>query len=275
MSGKAFLVGAGPGDPELLTVKALRVLQTADVVLHDDLVSREVLDLISPAAQVRNVGKRCGRKAISQEEINALLVAYASFGLQVVRLKSGDPLLFGRAGEEMEALRRANIEFEVVPGVTAGLGAAAVAQVSLTHRDHASAVLFLSNHLAKSGSAVDLHSHITSRTTLVIYMPGHDYEETANHLLSSGLEAHTACAIVSRATARDEKIHRTTVGKLPSAPRLPAPTLLIVGPVVGLGDSVSRNRADKSWEDSEQDRVPVPDLPALDVFVDHQVFWGD
>src|SRR5689334_8540080 len=116
MSGKVFLVGAGPGDPELLTLKALRVLQSAQVVLHDDLVGSEILELIPKSAEVRSVGKRCGRKSTPQDEINALLVTFASFGLTVVRLKGGDPSIFGRSGEEIEALRKANVEFEVIPG---------------------------------------------------------------------------------------------------------------------------------------------------------------
>src|SRR5712691_10352200 len=118
MNGKVYLVGAGPGDPELLTVRALRLLHTADVVLHDDLVTPEILKLVSPAAEIQNVGKRCGSKTIRQEEINFLMVARATSGLQVVRLKSGDPLIFGRTGEEIEALQRADIEYEIVSGVT-------------------------------------------------------------------------------------------------------------------------------------------------------------
>ena len=134
MSGKVYLVGAGPGDPELLTVKALRLLQNADVVLHDDLVAPEILQLIPSTAHVQNVGKRCGTKTMRQEEINFLMVTMAGSGLQVVRLKSGDPLIFGRAGEEMEALRRANVAYEVVPGITSALGAAAATGIPLTHR---------------------------------------------------------------------------------------------------------------------------------------------
>lgn len=134
MKGKVFLVGAGPGDPELLTVKALRLLQTADAVLYDELVSPEILKLIPAKAQLHNVGKRCGTKKIKQEEINFLMIALADSGFRVVRLKSGDPLIFGRAGEEIEALRRANIEYEIVPGVTSALGAAAAAEIPLTHR---------------------------------------------------------------------------------------------------------------------------------------------
>src|SRR5271157_4516504 len=129
--GKVYLMGAGPGNPELLTVKAARLLRSADAVLHDDLVSREILALAPARARVHNVGKRCGTKRATQEEINALLIAYARDGLTVVRLKGGDPLIFGRAREEMDALREAGIEFEIVPGVTAALSAAAVAQIPL------------------------------------------------------------------------------------------------------------------------------------------------
>src|SRR5215469_1831527 len=143
MAAKVYLVGAGPGDPELLTRKAWRVLQSAGVVLHDDLVSQEILCMLPPTIQVVNVGKRCGAKSISQDEINALMVQLARQGKTVARLKSGDPSLFGRAGEEMEALTRAGIEFEVIPGVTAALGAAASTQISLTDRRRASRVVFV------------------------------------------------------------------------------------------------------------------------------------
>src|SRR5271165_3445171 len=133
VKGKVYLVGAGPGDPELLTVKALRLLRTAQAVLHDDLVAPEILTLIPPTAQVHNVGKRCGKKKVSQEEIHFLMIALGQAGMQVVRLKSGDPMIFGRAGEEIEALRRADVSYEIVPGITSALGAAAAAQIPLTH----------------------------------------------------------------------------------------------------------------------------------------------
>ena len=148
MSGKVYLVGAGPGDPELLTVKALRLLRSADVVLHDDLIAPEILDLIPPTTQVQNVGKRCGSKTMRQEEINFLLVTRAASGLQVVRLKSGDPLIFGRAGEEIEEMRRSNIEYEIVPGVTSALGAAAAAGIPLTHRKTSSTLVLMAGHRA-------------------------------------------------------------------------------------------------------------------------------
>ena len=272
MKGKVFLVGAGPGDPELLTLKAHRLLQSADVVLHDDLVSREILELVPSTTQVRNVGKRCGHKSISQQEINSLLVAYASFGLKVVRLKTGDPLIFGRAGEEIEALREAEIDLEVVPGVTAAFGAASAAQVSLTRREVASSVLFVSSHTGNSALRSDLGRYASTRTTLVIYMPGYDYDETARQLVSGGLEAQTPCAIVSRASSPDQRIHRTTVGELPSSPRLPAPTLLIVGEVVGQQDAAARRRERVDDFAVETDE-PLP--ASLDHFADHQVFWGD
>ena len=150
MTGKVYLVGAGPGDPELLTLKALKLLKSADVVLHDDLISAEILAFIPSSTEVQNVGKRFGQKRISQTEIHALMVQNALLGLQVVRLKSGDPLIFGRAGEEMEALRKAGIEFEIVPGVTSAFGAAANAQIPLTHRQVSSAVVLVTGHHAGS-----------------------------------------------------------------------------------------------------------------------------
>jgi uroporphyrin-III C-methyltransferase len=236
VKGQVYLVGAGPGDPELLTVKALRLLRTAEAVLHDDLVAPEILKLISPAAQVHNVGKRCGKKKNSQEEINFLMAALADSGLQVVRLKSGDPLIFGRAGEEIEALRRANVPYEIVPGVTSALGAAAVAQIPLTHRRMSSAVVFITAHQASESESADWSKLAGSGATLVIYMPGRNYAEIANKLKAAGLDGETPSAIISRATTRHEQCYRTTVDGLQRAPHLPAPTLLVVGEVVRFAD---------------------------------------
>jgi uroporphyrin-III C-methyltransferase len=249
MKGKVYLVGAGPGDPELLTLKALRLLRTAEAVLYDDLVAPEILKLIPPSAQIYNVGKRCGRKKIQQGEINGLMVALASSGLRVVRLKGGDPLIFGRAGEEIESLRSSNIPFEIVPGVTSALGAAAAAQIPLTHRRASSALVFITAHRASerpsfalraSGKdekdAADWNKLVTSGATLVIYMPGQDYSDIANRLMAAGLAGETPCAIISRATTERERTHRTTVLDLHRAPQLAAPTLLVVGEVVRLAD---------------------------------------
>ena len=239
MKGKVYLVGAGPGDPELLTVKALRLLRTAEAVLHDDLVAPEILALIPPTAQVHNVGKRCGKKKILQEEINFLMVALADSGLRVVRLKSGDPLIFGRAGEEIESLRRASIPFEVVPGVTSSFGAAAVAQIPLTHRRASSALVLLTAHQAAGSEAANWSKLAGSGATLVIYMPGKNYTEIGAKLRAAGVTPDTPCAIVSRATTRHQRTHLTTVSKLRTSPDLPAPTLLVVGEVVRFADPAS------------------------------------
>jgi len=238
MKGKVYLVGAGPGDPELLTLKALRLLRTAEAVLHDDLVAPEILSLIPPTAQVHNVGKRCGKKKILQGEINFLMVALAESGVNVVRLKSGDPLIFGRAGEEIDTLRRANVPYEIVPGVTSALGAAAAAQIPLTHRRSSSAVVFITAHQAAGSDAANWSKLAGSGATLVIYMPGQNYSEIAAKLIAAGLLSETPCAIISRATTRHQRTHRTTIADLTRAPQLAAPTLLVVGEVARFADPV-------------------------------------
>jgi uroporphyrin-III C-methyltransferase len=239
MKGKVYLVGAGPGDPELLTFKALRVLKTADAVLHDDLVSPEILKLIPPAAQVHNVGKRCGKKNILQEEINFLMIALADSGLRVVRLKSGDPLVFGRAGEEIESLRRANISFEIVPGVSSAMGAAAAVQIPLTHRRASSALVFITAHQASGSEAENWDKLAGSGATLVIYMPGQNYAAMAAKLETSGLDRKTPCVILSQATTPKQQTHFSTIAELHRSPKLAAPTLLVVGEVVRHADPVA------------------------------------
>jgi len=255
MSGKVYLVGAGPGDPELLTVKALRLLQTAEAVLHDDLVTPEILELVSPLARLHNVGKRAGRKDIRQEEINFLMVTLAASGMQVVRLKSGDPLIFGRAGEEVEALRRAGIEFEIVPGVTSVLGAAAEAEIPLTHRSISSALVLIAGHSAPGKDEADWCKLVASGATLAIYMPGRNYAETARRLTNAGLSASTPCAIVSRATTSAQQIHQASLADLHRAPHLPAPALLIVGEVVGLADPTALAASAQNFEPKT---IPTP-----------------
>jgi uroporphyrin-III C-methyltransferase len=246
MSGKVYLVGAGPGDPELLTVKALRLLQTADVILHDDLVAPEILRLIPSAARVQNVGKRAGTKTMRQEEINFLMVSLAASGLQVVRLKSGDPLIFGRAGEEMEALRRSNTLYQIVPGVTSALGAAAAAGIPLTHRQASSTLVLTTGHRASENDDAEWGHFAGSESTLVVYMPGHDYAGTANRLAAAGFARDTPCAIISRATTPYQQVHITTISSLHHSPRLTAPTLLVVGEAVRHAD-VSASQLDESY----------------------------
>jgi uroporphyrin-III C-methyltransferase len=230
--GKVYLVGAGPGDPGLLTVEALRLLQTADAVFHDDLVSPQILALIPSETYVENVGKRCGRASVTQQQIHSLLVKAAKEGWKVVRLKSGDPMIYGRAGEEIEVLRSAGIEYAIVPGITAALGAAARAGIPLTDRRLASRIVFLSNHQCAGKPLFDWKGALSDDTTAVIYMPGTDYESLAARLRTDGLAAETPCLVISQATTK-QKVHPTTLAKLADAPHYPAPVLLIVGAVAG------------------------------------------
>ena len=234
--GKVFLVGAGPGDPDLLTLKAAKVLRSADIVLHDELVSAEILRLIPASAELVNVGKRAGMMSTPQQEINQLLVRYAQRGLQVVRLKGGDPFIFGRGGEELEALRQAGIEVEIVPGVTAALGAGASAQIPLTHRDLSSALILVTGNSKQSDHIANWPDQLPSNATIVVYMPGNDLESLQQRLLSSGIGPGTPFAIISAATTQCEQVHISTVADLSRSPQLAAPKLLVVGEVVRLAD---------------------------------------
>ena len=229
--GKVYLVGAGPGDPELLTLRAARILASADIVLHDALVTKEVLRLVSPKAQVIDVGKRCGQRLLTQDEINAYLVHAAAHYEIAVRLKSGDPLIFGRAGEEIEALREAGVDFEIVPGITSALAAAAAARVSLTDRRFASQVLFTTAQRRSGAISLDWTRAITPNTTVAVYMPGTAYAELGNTLLSSGLDPQTPCVIVACAGRKSQQMRWTKVAGLEKLTGIPAPALLIVGKV--------------------------------------------
>jgi len=226
-SGKIYLVGAGPGDPDLLTVKALRLIQSASLVLHDDLVPKPILDLAPPHAAVVNVGKRCGIKSITQDEINALMIEHARANRTVVRLKSGDPLIFGRAAEEMAALSEAGVQFEVVPGITAASAAAAAIGCSLTDRNSASNVIFSTGHHAQSHNESPLPE--MEDATRVVYMPGRDLRLLAEEWLQQGLPADFPCAVVSRAAQPDQQVHHTTLGALGDVAPALAPSVLIAG----------------------------------------------
>jgi uroporphyrin-III C-methyltransferase len=231
VSAKVYLVGAGPGDPELLTIRAARILGSADVVLHDALVSAEVLALIPATAQRIDVGKRCGQRLLSQDDINLLLISYAASHRVIVRLKGGDPLLFGRAGEEMAALRDAGVEFEVVPGISAAFAAAAAAHMSLTDRRITPQVLFTTMHRGAGSDSIPLR-YIDHSTTVVIYMPGSDYEHVSRALRENGWPADTPCAIVSHAARPQQVIRTTSLENLSRQAALPAPSLMIVGRTV-------------------------------------------
>src|ERR1700733_9009229 len=231
MKGTVYLVGGGPGNPELLTLKAARILGRADIVLHDALVSREVLALVAAGAELIDVGKRCGRKLLTQEEINALMVSYAKSHEVVVRLKGGDPLLFGRAGEEIAALRQAGVKFEIVPGITAGFGAAAAAGFLLTDRRGCSQVLFTTIQRDTENRSIQWGG-ISSTTTLVLYMPGTDYARVMQQLRDAGWPEDMPCAIVSHASGKDQAIRSTVLAKLADEGALPAPAIMVVGRVV-------------------------------------------
>jgi len=231
-NGKVYLVGAGPGDPELLTVKAHALIRTASVILRDDLVPEAILSLASSQAVIVNVGKRCGTKNITQAEINRLMVASARRGLSVVRLKSGDPGIFGRLAEERDALEAAGVQYEIVPGVTAGLAAAASLGVSLTDRRTSSRIVLITAHRAHENehdAPIDWRTLATNNSILVIYMPGHNFASLEKELRDAGLPADTPAAIVSRASTPDQREFHTTLGNLTNAPRLDAPNILLIG----------------------------------------------
>jgi uroporphyrin-III C-methyltransferase len=234
--GKVYLAGAGPGDPELLTLKVHRLLREANVVLHDDLVPAEIVSLASAQAMVHNVGKRCGVKRITQDDINRLMVESAQRGLQVLRLKSGDPTIFGRLNEEIDALVEAGVEFEVVPGITAGAAAAASLGVSMTDRRASSRLVIVSGpHARNDGTGLpqddyDWSAIAHSDETVAIYMPGGELGTlSAKISAASEISAATPCAIVSRAGTTKQRVHWTTLAGLRDAPVLPAPTILLLG----------------------------------------------
>ena len=232
-TGTVHLVGAGPGDPELLTVKAHRLLAATDVVLHDDLVPAAILAVAGPQAEVINVGKRCGAKGITQGEINALMIDFARRGLDVVRLKSGDPGIFGRLAEEIDALAAADVPFDVVPGITAGLGAAASLGVSLTDRRKSARVVVVTGHHAQKGGRhekPDWKNLAQGNATLVIYMPGHDFAGLSEEFLAAGLDPKIFPRQSFLTPPRRAQQHQyTTIRDLDKLPHLDSPTILLVG----------------------------------------------
>jgi uroporphyrin-III C-methyltransferase len=232
LPGKVYLVGAGPGSAGLLTLRALEVLQMADVVLHDDLVSDDVLAMIPSQVSVHSVGKRCGTKKHSQEEINRRMIAAARSGQVVVRLKGGDPLVFGRTQEEISALRDANIEFEIVPGITAAAAAAASAQIPLTERRGASKLVFVSNHSCAEKGQPQITKALAQDATLVFYMLGEELSKLKAQLVASGLSEDLPCLLVSQVARPGQRLIRTTVRGLSLLNTRPSPNLLIVGATV-------------------------------------------
>ena len=243
MSGKVFLVGAGPGSLDLLTLRAARLIEKADVILYDALIGTDILQLARSNARLINVGKRCGTKALSQEDINAVLVYWARSGDTVVRLKGGDPGVFGRAAEEASALRSAGIQFEIVPGVTAACSAAAAAGISLTDRNVASQVIFATAHHSDENSHRKLASAAREGRTIVLYMPGHDYERICTELRQAGLSSDTPCVVISKIATTDQRVTWSTLRMLAEHSALPSPSVLIIG-------EVARHHADVTFDDN-------------------------
>ena len=242
VSGFVYLVGAGPGDPELLTLRALRLLRAVDAVLHDALVSQEILALANPGALIENVGKRCGAQSLSQSEINRRMIELARSGFKVVRLKGGDPSIFGRLAEEIDALAQSGIPFEIVPGITAASAAAAAARIPLTSRGSASQLIFLAGHRA-GGAPIEVPSPTPGDITVVIYMPAAKYKELAAKCLAAGWPAGTPCLIVSGASQNNERILAGDLGDLLRWERLPSPAVLILGNVTAEAPFAATNCA--------------------------------
>lgn len=240
-TGKIWLVGAGPGDPDLLTVKALRLIQTADVVIHDRLVSPAIMDLIPASTRRIYVGKARSEHAVPQENINALLVAEAKICANVLRLKGGDPFIFGRGGEELEELAAAGIPFEVVPGITAASGCAAYAGIPLTHRDHAQSVRFITGHLKNDGVNLHWPELMDPTQTLVFYMGLVGLQAICEQLIQHGRHPHTPVALVEKGTTPEQRViiaTLATIGERVRAENVSAPTLTIIGDVVSLHDKL-------------------------------------
>jgi uroporphyrin-III C-methyltransferase len=256
MAGRVYIVGAGPGSADLLTMRAVALLRAADTVLYDDLVPPEILTLVASSAKKISVGKRYGDHHHTQEQINALMVWHAQNGSTVVRLKSGDPSIFGRLGEELEVLRRARIEFEIVPGVTAASAAASSAEITLTDRRAASALVILTAHSCRGE---DLRTADPQKSTFAVYMPGPDYGRTARDLINSGVEADTPCVLVSQAGRSAEQKCFMTLSDLPFVVGVQAPALLIVGEVARTAQDGKSKGTHRSMplQSTSSSRIPV------------------
>ncbi|WP_428754798.1 MULTISPECIES: uroporphyrinogen-III C-methyltransferase [Vibrio] len=239
-SGEVALVGAGPGDPELLTLKALNYLQQADVVLYDYLVSDEIMALVPESTVLVCVGKRAGHHSVPQEKTNQLLLEFAQSGHKVVRIKGGDSFMFGRGGEELQVLAQAGISFQVIPGITAAAGATAYAGIPLTHRDYAQSALFVTGHLKPNSDDMDWSTLARPKQTLVIYMGLMKSDYIQQQLVLHGRSPNVPIAIIERGTQQTQKVF---VGQLKDLTDLArdaqAPSLIVVGEVVELAKDLA------------------------------------
>ncbi|USD61785.1 uroporphyrinogen-III C-methyltransferase [Vibrio sp. SCSIO 43140] len=238
-AGFVSLVGAGPGDPDLLTVKGYRVIQSADVVVFDRLVSKDILSLAKPDAEMIYVGKKLDYHCVPQDQINQILVEKAKEGHKVVRLKGGDSFIFGRGGEELETLAENGISFEVVPGITAAAGATAYAGIPLTHRDHAQSVQFITGHVQKDGREIEWSSLAQSNNTLVFYMGLKQSGRITDKLITHGLDENTPCAVIENGTRKEQRVFQGALNTLPHmASEAESPALIVVGSVTQLHDKL-------------------------------------
>ena len=240
--GRVFLVGAGPGDPDLLTLRAARLLAQADVVVYDHLVGEGVLELINAQAERIYVGKERSNHSMAQDDINALLLRQARLGRQVVRLKGGDPFVFGRGGEELQVLAAHGIAFEVVPGITAACGVASYAGIPLTHRDYAQSCLFVTGHLKDGSCNLDWPALARPRQTVVIYMGLNGLADICAQLIAHGVAPSMPAAVVQQGTTLDQRVVAATLADLHlrvTEAGLQSPCLIIVGEVVRLHDQLA------------------------------------
>ena len=239
--GEVFLIGAGPGDPELLTLKAWRILQEADIVLYDRLVSQPIMDMIPEGTELVHVGKKRSDHTVPQDQINQKLVELAQQGRRVVRLKGGDPFIFGRGGEEIETLAQAGIRFQVVPGITAASGCAAYAGIPLTHRDYAQSVRFVTGHLKDDTCNLPWNDFVQNNQTLVFYMGLVGLPIIVRELTAHGMLSTMPVALVSRGTTPEQEVVCGTLGDIADRverSNVQAPTLVIIGEVVSLRDKL-------------------------------------
>ncbi|MCP4322988.1 MAG: uroporphyrinogen-III C-methyltransferase [Psychromonas sp.] len=238
--GDVALVGAGPGDASLLTLKALQLMQQADVVLYDRLVSSEILDLVRRDADLISVGKEAGNHEVAQSRTNQMLVEYAQQGKKVVRLKGGDSFIFGRGGEELEELVDSGIAFQVVPGITAASGCSAYAGIPLTHRDYAQSVTFVTGHRKENGKELNWQALASKNQTLVVYMGLIQSQEIQTELLQHGRGGDTPVALINKGTSADQHVVIGTLSELTQlGGGLKGPTLMIIGEVVNLADKLA------------------------------------
>ncbi len=238
---QVYLVGAGPGDAELLTLKAYKVIQKAEVVLYDRLVSEEIMALIPESAEKIYVGKARANHAVEQSQISQLLVDYANQGKKTIRLKGGDPFIFGRGGEELELLAQHNINFEVIPGITAASGCSTYSGIPLTHRDYSQSVRFITGHLKSGHVNLNWKELALDQQTLVFYMGLAGIQEIAEHLIQYGRNPETPVGIIEKGTTQDQKVYVTTLNsieELVKKEQVSPPTIIIVGEVVALHEKL-------------------------------------